>query len=242
MTLPSCHGHNAASGRISWLAAAVGTSLCLHGLVVALLLGVSTAGRTPQVTWVTLLEHSRPAPASPRPAPVPSLPHPAAPRAPTRAVVGVPAPDNALTGQPVAAASRENAAAPGEAPALLLAAPPVAAADISPAAADISPAAADISPTAAELYHFNRIRDLVLARLSYPLAARRQGWQGTVTIAFTVYADGAVGELRVTASSGYPMLDGHALEAVRRAAPLPPPGKPLAIVLPVAFALSPGHS
>lgn len=236
MTLPSCHGHNAASGRISWLAAAVGTSLCLHGLVAALLSGVSTAGPTPQVTWVTLLEHSRPAPASPRPAPAPPLPQPAAPRAPGRAVAKAPEPDTAPAGQPVAAAARENAVAAatpkiapaaGEAPALLLAAAPVAAADIFPAVA--------------ELYHYNRIRDLVLSRLSYPLAARRQGWQGTVTIAFTVYADGAVGELRVTASSGYPMLDGQALEAVRRAAPLPPPGKPLAIVLPVAFALSPGR-
>jgi protein TonB len=60
----------------------------------------------------------------------------------------------------------------------------------------------------------------IRAHRRYPELARRRGLEGTVTLTFTVAADGSVGGLRVKRGVD-PMLDDAALEAVREAAPLP---------------------
>lgn len=86
---------------------------------------------------------------------------------------------------------------------------------------------------------FAYIRDKVMQRLSYPPMARRQGWQGTVRVAFTVRADGSIDGLHVDTGSGHLLLDRQALRAVESAAPFPAPPAPAAITLPVLFSLEP---
>lgn len=57
--------------------------------------------------------------------------------------------------------------------------------------------------------------------LRYPAEAKRQKLRGVVQVSFVVSASGGVGSIRLAASSGSPVLDKAALEAVRRAAPFP---------------------
>jgi periplasmic protein TonB len=49
----------------------------------------------------------------------------------------------------------------------------------------------------------------------YPLLARRKGWEGTVVIEIHVSGSGRVEQARVEKSSGYAILDGAALGAIR---------------------------
>jgi periplasmic protein TonB len=49
----------------------------------------------------------------------------------------------------------------------------------------------------------------------YPLAARRSGEEGTVTLRVRVTADGRAASVNIESSSGSPSLDRAALEAVR---------------------------
>jgi periplasmic protein TonB len=58
--------------------------------------------------------------------------------------------------------------------------------------------------------------------LRYPREARREGIKGTVVVSFTVSRNGSVGGVRIARSSGSPVLDRAAGEAVRRAAPFRP--------------------
>lgn len=48
----------------------------------------------------------------------------------------------------------------------------------------------------------------------YPRIARKSGWEGTVRIRVVVQPDGAPGSIQVRKSSGYPVLDEAAAEAV----------------------------
>lgn len=57
--------------------------------------------------------------------------------------------------------------------------------------------------------------------LRYPSEARRKRIRGEVHVRFTVSRSGGVGSIRVARSSGSALLDGAALETVRRAAPFP---------------------
>lgn len=62
---------------------------------------------------------------------------------------------------------------------------------------------------------------LELARhFSYPLLARRRGWQGEVLLAFQLAADGRIHDARIARSSGHGVLDRAALKALERVAPL----------------------
>lgn len=63
----------------------------------------------------------------------------------------------------------------------------------------------------------------IRAHRHYPELARRRGIEGTVGIAFHVAPDGEVSDLAVRHSAD-PALDQAALDAVRKAAPLPPLG------------------
>lgn len=87
--------------------------------------------------------------------------------------------------------------------------------------------------------NFGAIRDSILANLRYPMLARRRGWSGQVEIAFKITPDGSVSELRIVASSGFPVLDDQALAAIRHSAPFSPPPRIAAIlVMPVNFQLN----
>lgn len=54
----------------------------------------------------------------------------------------------------------------------------------------------------------------IARHFSYPLLARRHGWQGEVLLAFRLEADGRISEARVLRSSGYGILDRAALTAL----------------------------
>jgi TonB family protein len=49
----------------------------------------------------------------------------------------------------------------------------------------------------------------------YPLLARQQGWEGTVTLRLEMLADGTMGEVRIARSSGHPILDTAAQAAAK---------------------------
>lgn len=108
-------------------------------------------------------------------------------------------------------------------------APPTA----EPASAVVVPevaAVAEAPPRAAEPA-FDRLalqarygRDLegaVDAAKSYPRIARERGWQGTVKLRVRFLPGGSLGQVEVVDSSGFAVLDEHALRMVR-AAELPP--------------------
>ena len=77
----------------------------------------------------------------------------------------------------------------------------------------------------------------------YPEAARRNGEQGVVLIRVLVDAEGRPGQVSLKQSSGFPLLDAAALEAVRQWTfePARAGGLPVAsrVDLPVRFALRP---
>ena len=51
---------------------------------------------------------------------------------------------------------------------------------------------------------------------TYPMIARRRGYEGTVVLMVEVLSDGRVGSLRIEKSSGYSCLDESALKAVEK--------------------------
>ncbi len=55
----------------------------------------------------------------------------------------------------------------------------------------------------------------------YPAQARAQHIEGKVGVQFLIQSDGRVENVRVTRSSGAPVLDEAAIQAVRHSAPLP---------------------
>ena len=76
----------------------------------------------------------------------------------------------------------------------------------------------------------------------YPLASRRRREEGVVMVKVTVEANGAPSALSLAASSGYPLLDAAALDAVRRWTfePARAAGVPTSslVTVPVRFSLS----
>jgi protein TonB len=49
----------------------------------------------------------------------------------------------------------------------------------------------------------------------YPRLARQRGWEGTVVLNVELLADGTVGDVTIAESSGYPLLDRLARDAVK---------------------------
>lgn len=72
------------------------------------------------------------------------------------------------------------------------------------------------------LRYQDMIKQYIEEARRYPYWARRQGWQGAVTLAFTVLADGRAEEIRILHPSGYEVLDREAVQTIRRAKPFPP--------------------
>ncbi|MEW6324341.1 MAG: TonB family protein [Nitrospirota bacterium] len=56
----------------------------------------------------------------------------------------------------------------------------------------------------------------------YPKEAGVRGQQGVTVLKVTIREDGALHEVALLESSGYPMLDGEALRAIKKIAPYPP--------------------
>jgi len=85
--------------------------------------------------------------------------------------------------------------------------------------------------------HFIFIRDKIFKNLTYPPLARKMGWAGRVTVAFTVCTDGRVEDISIVESSGFAALDRSAVEAVKRSCPLPRPPMKTALIMPVVYRL-----
>ena len=85
------------------------------------------------------------------------------------------------------------------------------------------------------------VLELVSARLKYPAMARRKGWQGTVHLELHIEPDGRISRLRIDSTSGYPVLDNAAAQALQLAR-LPHVkqwlnGRAIDIVVPVEYRL-----
>ena len=85
--------------------------------------------------------------------------------------------------------------------------------------------------------HFTYIRNTIAANLRYPSKARKMGWNGKLAIEFVILESGTVDKIRVTRSSGIPLLDSDAEETVRRSAPFPKPPVSARLVIPVEYVL-----
>lgn len=151
---------------------------------------------------------------APRPRPAPQTPQPAAITAPSAAESA--AISDSTT--PAAAAQTSEGA-----PATTATAGPVHAAPQAMGEPDLRPAATDAP------------------RPPYPRAARQRGLQGVVMVRVAVSADGLPTEVFIKESSGHPMLDEAAVEAVRRwrFSPARSAGRAVAaaVEIPVRFAL-----
>jgi protein TonB len=85
--------------------------------------------------------------------------------------------------------------------------------------------------------HFTYIRDAIAGNLRYPGKARKMGWAGKLAIEFVILESGTVDRIRITKSSGIPLLDSDAEETVRRSAPFPKPPVSARLVIPLEYVL-----
>lgn len=92
-----------------------------------------------------------------------------------------------------------------------------------------------------------QIRRLLLKDLArnftYPLIARRRGWEGKVLLAITVQSNGRVVHVRITRSSGFDILDRSAVNTLQNVGQLADAapwlhGQALELLLPVVYRLT----
>lgn len=82
------------------------------------------------------------------------------------------------------------------------------------------------------------IRDAIQHAIAYPQAARRNGWEGKVVVAFRLLSDGSVRDVRIVQGSGHPVLDRGAIDAVRNASPFPRSPVDAEVITPVVYRLT----
>ncbi len=85
--------------------------------------------------------------------------------------------------------------------------------------------------------HFAYIRDKILKNVSYPVLARRLGWQGKVVLSFIITTTGSIKDLQLIQGSGYEILDQNALESLKGSVPFPRPPVEAQITIPVVYQL-----
>jgi protein TonB len=111
----------------------------------------------------------------------------------------------------LANAAPESVNPPG--PAEDLAEEPATAPSPEPPAASETASTTPAAPIAEAQYE---VQGLDNPKPPYPLAARRQGFEGRVLLAAHVRADGSCGDVRLKQSSGHTLLDRAALDTVKR--------------------------
>ena len=186
---------------------AVGASLALHALLLALR---APEPRAPVIPSVTITAHLAEPEAPPVPVAEPKAEPPRVEKPKPRPKVERPTP------APMEPPS--EIAEPAPAPA-----PPAAKPSEQVASAPPAPPAPDLANLIAQ-YRQQFIGAAVRYK-RYPLAARDNGWEGDVVVHLEIAANGELAELKVKKSSGHAMLDQQALEMFRRASPqvpLPP--------------------
>lgn len=93
----------------------------------------------------------------------------------------------------------------------------------------------------------SRLRDALAPYFTYPMMARRNGWQGQVQVGLRVEADGRLSHVRIAHSSGHTLLDSAALTALTQITTLPKAagwldGRHFDMVLPIEYRLIDGQS
>lgn len=97
---------------------------------------------------------------------------------------------------------------------------------------------AQITPPAPD--YLDLIQQRVYSFLVYPNEAIANGWEGIVTLRFVIEPAGNVKQIYVTESSGFPVLDEKAVEAVRNASPFPSledSGDAVEVILPLQYSI-----
>jgi protein TonB len=84
---------------------------------------------------------------------------------------------------------------------------------------------------------FEYIRQKIMRQLTYPGIARKMGWTGQATVAFTIMENGRVSGFRIVHSSGFDLLDADAVDTVKRSSPFPRPPVRAEIVMPITYQL-----
>lgn len=128
-----------------------------------------------------------------------------------------------------------GAATPLAAPASVAAAEPVA-----PAAA--APAPAPAADAAHQLDNYGqRLSELFSRQQQYPRLAAQRGWEGEVRVRLSVARQGSLTAVRLERSSGFEVLDRHALAMIEEIGRLPPPPAEFSgevqVVVPVHYKL-----
>lgn len=160
--------------------------------------------------------------------------------------------------QPKAAARVLVAAGPADpvrvpAPPVAPAAVPVAAAPVVPAAASVRPATenavlpvstATAAPAPADLLaaYRRQLAELFARHQEYPRVAALRGWEGEVRLRLTVARKGNLLLVEVDRSSGYGILDQHALNMVGELSGLPAlpaalEGNEIQVLVPINYKL-----
>jgi len=94
-------------------------------------------------------------------------------------------------------------------------------------------------------YLLGQLQDQLSRYLSYPLRARRRGWEGEVLLGLRLDGDGQLHDIHLLRSSGYALLDRSAQKALARIERLQLPAnapvlQPINLQLPVVYRLSEG--
>ncbi len=86
--------------------------------------------------------------------------------------------------------------------------------------------------------HFAYIRDLIMRNISYPDIARRNGWEGMVTVFFVISENGYARDIRIKESSGFEVLDKNAARTIKKVSPFPKPPAEALIKIPIVYKLT----
>ncbi len=94
-------------------------------------------------------------------------------------------------------------------------------------------------------YLLGQLQNQLSRYLTYPLRARRRGWQGEVLLSLRLDAQGQLHNIQILRSSSYAVLDRAALQALSRLGRLrlpadAPQRQPVDLQLPVVYRLSEG--
>ena len=106
-----------------------------------------------------------------------------------------------------------------------------------------SPSSAHASDTARLTSRLaGQLRLAIIPYFTYPLLARRNGWEGQVEIGLRVESDGRLSHVHIAHSSGYRLLDSTALSTLNKVSTLPKAadwlnGRFFDIVLPIEYKL-----
>lgn len=220
--------------RLVWIGV---LSLLLHGLIFAALSWSRQVPSRPSLSIVATLRYTLTPSVSPDAGPAVATPHPAAPAAvpqkarPSTSFATHPlAPRLNGTAEPTVAAAAPEVAA-GSAPAVIAPAPAV------PSEVIERPAPADVLAA-----YRQRLTALLAGQQEYPRVAALRGWEGEVRLRLRVARKGNLLGVQLDHSSGFAVLDQHAVAMLEALAALPPLPEGLAaneiqVVVPINYKL-----